>query len=208
MALDRASRQYLAGQTRGRLATVGLDGTPQNKPGSPFGVTLQGYEQLHATHVRLKQQARGGASSRYEIVQVLAIAPNVAVAHVRRVALDPADHPLGPNSDVTGPFSEMALYVLVRRDRTWWLAAGQNTPCVPDRPDHDARPVGTISGYRRAPGCGTSLARIWTCSATAASKVRLHAPARERTRRGPTAPTVPKSRPALRLARLTGAGPG
>ncbi len=99
--------------------------------GSPFGVTLQGYELLHATHVRLKQQARGGASSRYEIVQVLAIAPNVAVAHVRRVALDPAGHPLEPTSDVTGPFSEMALYVLVRRDRTWWLAAGQNTPVRP-----------------------------------------------------------------------------
>jgi PPOX class F420-dependent enzyme/OxyR family protein/uncharacterized protein (TIGR02246 family) len=95
--------------------------------GSPFGVTLQGYEHLHAIHVRLKQQARGGASSRYEIVQVLAPAPNVAVAHVRRVALDPAGHPLEPTSDVTAPFSEMALYVLVRRDRTWWLAAGQNT---------------------------------------------------------------------------------
>ena len=39
--------------------------------GSPFGATLQGYEQLHAIHVRLKQQARGGTSSRFEIVQVL-----------------------------------------------------------------------------------------------------------------------------------------
>jgi PPOX class F420-dependent enzyme/OxyR family protein/uncharacterized protein (TIGR02246 family) len=95
--------------------------------GSPFGVTLQGYQPLHAIHVRLKQQARGGASSRFEIVQVLAPAPNVAVAHVRRVALDSDGHPLEPTSDVTGPFSEMALYVLVRRDRTWWLAAGQNT---------------------------------------------------------------------------------
>jgi hypothetical protein len=25
------------------------------------------------------------------------------------------------------PFSEMALYVLVRRNGQWWLAAGQNT---------------------------------------------------------------------------------
>jgi PPOX class F420-dependent enzyme/OxyR family protein/uncharacterized protein (TIGR02246 family) len=99
--------------------------------GSPFGAALQGYGQLHAIHVRLKQQARGGISSRYEIVQVLALAPNVAVAHVRRVALDPAGHPQEPTSDVTGPFSEMALYVLVCRDRTWWLAAGQNTPLRP-----------------------------------------------------------------------------
>lgn len=49
----------------------------------------------------------------------------------RRVALDPAGHPLEPTSDVTGAFSEMALYVLVRRDQTWWLAAGQNTPLRP-----------------------------------------------------------------------------
>ena len=32
MAFDDATQRYLAGQTRGRLATIGLDGTPQNKP--------------------------------------------------------------------------------------------------------------------------------------------------------------------------------
>jgi PPOX class F420-dependent enzyme/OxyR family protein/uncharacterized protein (TIGR02246 family) len=95
--------------------------------GSPFGATLQGYEQLHAIHVRLKQQARGGASSRYEIVQVLSPTPNVAIAHVRRVALDDDGQPVEPTFDATGAFSEMALYVLVRRNRAWWLAAGQNT---------------------------------------------------------------------------------
>jgi uncharacterized protein involved in response to NO len=51
----------------------------------------------------------------------------VAVAQVRRVALDHDGQPLEPTSDVTGAFSEMALYVLVRRGATWWLAAGQNT---------------------------------------------------------------------------------
>ena len=95
--------------------------------GSPFGITLQGYEQLHAIHVRLKQHARGGTSSRYEIVQVLSPVADVAIAHVRRVALDDAGEPIEPTSDVTGPFSEMALYVLVRRKGTWLLAAGQNT---------------------------------------------------------------------------------
>lgn len=51
--------------------------------GSPFGATVDGYDQLHAIHVRLKQQGRGGPSSRYEIVRVLAPTPDVAVAHVR-----------------------------------------------------------------------------------------------------------------------------
>lgn len=99
--------------------------------GSPFGATVDGYDQLHAIHVRLKQQGRGGLSSRYETVRVLAPAPDVAVAHVRRVALDPAGRPLEPTPETTGPFSEMALYVLVKRNGTWWLAAGQNTPVRP-----------------------------------------------------------------------------
>jgi PPOX class F420-dependent enzyme/OxyR family protein/uncharacterized protein (TIGR02246 family) len=95
--------------------------------GSPFGATLQGYVPLHAIHVRLKQQARGGTSSRYEIVQFLSPSPNVAIAHVRRVALDDDGRPIEPSSDLTGAFSEVALYVLVRSNGSWWLAAGQNT---------------------------------------------------------------------------------
>jgi uncharacterized protein (TIGR02246 family) len=96
--------------------------------GSPFGATVNGYEELHAIHVRLKQQGRGGLSSRFEIVRVIAPAPGVAVAQVRRVALGPNGHPIEPSDDVTGSFSEMALYVLVRRAGVWWLTAGQNTP--------------------------------------------------------------------------------
>jgi PPOX class F420-dependent enzyme/OxyR family protein len=95
--------------------------------GSPFGATVMGYDDLHAIHVRLKERGVGGPASRYEVVQTLAPAPGVAVAHVRRVALDPEGNP-APEGDPTAGFSEMALYVLVRRGATWWLAAGQNTP--------------------------------------------------------------------------------
>jgi PPOX class F420-dependent enzyme/OxyR family protein/uncharacterized protein (TIGR02246 family) len=98
--------------------------------GSPFGATVYGYDDLHAIHIRLKQQGRGGLSSRYETVKVIAPAPGVAVAHVRRVALDTDGQPIEA-TDNSGPFSEMALYVLVRRGDTWWLAAGQNTPVRP-----------------------------------------------------------------------------
>jgi hypothetical protein len=78
---------------------------------------------LHAIHTRLKQQGTGGAASRYEIKRAFAVSDDVIIAHVARYG-----HPIEPSSDASGAFSEMALYVLVRRDRTWWLAAGQNTP--------------------------------------------------------------------------------
>src|ERR1041385_7058193 len=54
--------------------------------GSPFGATVHGYEQLHAIHVKLKKQGKGGSFSRFEIDHVLVPAPGVAVAHVRRLA--------------------------------------------------------------------------------------------------------------------------
>jgi uncharacterized protein (TIGR02246 family) len=89
--------------------------------GSPFGATVQSYEELHAVHVRLKQQRKGGRSSPFEIVRAFAPARDVAVAQVRRVALDAGGQPIEPSDDITGPFSEMALYVLVRRSGVWWL---------------------------------------------------------------------------------------
>jgi uncharacterized protein (TIGR02246 family) len=99
--------------------------------GSPFGATVHGYDQLHAIHVKLKEQSKGGFSSRFEVERVLALAPGVAVAHVRRLALGPNGQPVEPSSNTSGVFSEMALYVLVRRDGNWWVAAGQNTPIRP-----------------------------------------------------------------------------
>jgi len=102
--------------------------------GSPFGAVLQGYEPLHRIHVRLKQQGRGGPASRYEVAAVLSPAPDVVVTQVRRVALGPDGAPVPPRppgDGASGAFSEMALYVLVRRDGQWWLAAGQNTLVLP-----------------------------------------------------------------------------
>ncbi len=99
--------------------------------GSPFGTTVDGYQPLHAIHLRLKQQGRGGPASRFELVRALSPAPGVALAQIRRVALGPGGQPVEPSSDLTGSFSEMVLYVLVRRGGTWWVAAGQNTPIQP-----------------------------------------------------------------------------
>lgn len=85
--------------------------------GSPYGETLDNVDELLDVHGRL-MAAAVAPPSRFEIVRVLAPAPGVAIAHIRRRALD----------DVG--FSEMALYTLIERDGRWWLAAAQNTPVV------------------------------------------------------------------------------
>jgi hypothetical protein len=99
--------------------------------GSPYGATVDNYDTLLAIHQRLKKQGAGGRQSRYEINRVLPVSEDVIVAQVARLALDEDGRALEPNAQTDGAFSEMALYVLVRRDDNWWLAAGQNTPIRP-----------------------------------------------------------------------------
>lgn len=89
--------------------------------GGPFGAIVDGYDELHAIHVKLKAGASHGAT-RFELQRVLAPAPGVAVVHVRRVG---------------DGFSEVAMYVLIERDARWWLAAGQNTKVEPGKSAND-----------------------------------------------------------------------
>lgn len=99
--------------------------------GSPYGALIEGYQQLHPIHVRFQQQPRKGPAFRYQVRHVLAVREDVVIAHIARLAVGPRGEPLPPSSDPDRPFSEMAMYVLVRRDGQWWLAAGQNTPMRP-----------------------------------------------------------------------------
>lgn len=96
--------------------------------GSPYGALVSGYDRLHPIHVRFQQQPRKGPTFRYELRHMLTVSDDVVVAHIARRAFSDDGVPLSPNSDPAQPFSEMAMYVLVRCDGQWWLAAGQNTP--------------------------------------------------------------------------------
>jgi hypothetical protein len=56
------------------------------------------------------------------------VSGDVIIAHAARVALDDDGHPLQAATGPDTPFSEMAMFVLVRRNDGWWLATGRNTP--------------------------------------------------------------------------------
>ena len=99
--------------------------------GSPFGALVEGYDQLHPIHTRFQQKPRHGPAFRYHVRHVMSVSKDVVLAHIARLATWPDGNPLPPTSVPDEPFSEMALYVLVRRDSRWWLAAGQNTPMRP-----------------------------------------------------------------------------
>jgi hypothetical protein len=98
--------------------------------GSPYGATVDGYDQLHPIHQRLLHNGVGRPSSRYVIKHILPASDDVTVAHVARYANNPDDETSEVDAN-TGAFSEMALYVLVHHNGAWWLAAGQNTSIRP-----------------------------------------------------------------------------
>jgi uncharacterized protein (TIGR02246 family) len=99
--------------------------------GSPYGALVEGYEQLHPIHVGFQRRAGDKPAFRYQVRHVLALSDDVVVAHIARMALDDNGEPLPPAADSDQPFSEMAMYGLVKRDDQWRLAAGQNTPIRP-----------------------------------------------------------------------------
>jgi uncharacterized protein (TIGR02246 family) len=99
--------------------------------GSPYGAVVNGYDQLHPIHVRFQQQPWGGPPVHYEVRHVMRVSDDAIVAHIARVVVTPTGEAVAPSHDPSQPFSEMAMYVLVRRNGKWWLAAGQNTPIRP-----------------------------------------------------------------------------
>lgn len=100
--------------------------------GSPFGLVVSGYDEIHSIHMRMfaaatARQVQGqSGGSRYEIEHARRIADDVAIAYVRRYSLATERTDEGPGRPEG--FDELALFVLVRRDDTWWLAAGLHTP--------------------------------------------------------------------------------
>lgn len=74
------------------------------------------------------RSAISAGRSRYTIEHTRRLADDVVLAFVRRQSEHTPDGTVRPGR--ADSFDELALFVLVRRDDRWWLAAGQH---VPDR---------------------------------------------------------------------------
>ncbi|NLR81046.1 hypothetical protein [Chitinophaga eiseniae] len=94
--------------------------------GSPFAAIVSGYDQIHAIHERMFSAVKAGQNkSIYKIDYAGFLAKNVAVAYVRRTSSPP-----NYAKDAEGGFDELAIFILVYKNKSWWLAAAQH---VPDR---------------------------------------------------------------------------
>lgn len=99
--------------------------------GTPYGALVDGYQLLHSIHARFQQRGDQTPAARYEVRHAVAVGEDVVIAHIARLVLDDDGEQVAPSHDPAAPFSELAMYVLIRRDGQWWLAAGQNTPMRP-----------------------------------------------------------------------------
>ena len=98
--------------------------------GSPFAAIAVGYEQIHGIHARMFSSvtAMKGAA-KFELEYARFLTDEVAIAYVRRISqLNDSTQ----NKETPGSFDELALFVLVKKNDDWWLAAAQH---VPDRRD-------------------------------------------------------------------------
>lgn len=82
------------------------------------GKVLLGHDQL-IDHVRTAYARKSEGVSTYELVHVLFIRPDVAAVKLHQVHTD---------GDVRNEGTP--LWIMVREDGRWWLAATQNTPVL------------------------------------------------------------------------------
>ena len=85
------------------------------------GARLDGRAAVLAASRGLFAGALRDQRARYELVDVVFVRPDVALAHQHATAVDPVGQPLPVGHAMT------ALYVLVREQGRWWVVARQDT---------------------------------------------------------------------------------
>jgi uncharacterized protein (TIGR02246 family) len=85
------------------------------------GLQLDGWDALLEANRRGLAGPLRDEHARYEVRDITFLRPDVAVAHKRAWAID------GDGQPIDVDHAMVALYVLVKEDGRWWVAARQNT---------------------------------------------------------------------------------
>jgi uncharacterized protein (TIGR02246 family) len=126
-AADRAAIEQLIADAEAGFNAHDAERAVANFAPDASAVTVRG---AHVTgREALREAYRAGfdgplrdQSARYELADVTFLRRDVAVAHKRAIATTPDGEPIDVGH------SMLALYVLVREDGRWWIAARQDTP--------------------------------------------------------------------------------
>ncbi|MDR6224935.1 SgcJ/EcaC family oxidoreductase [Desmospora profundinema] len=86
-----------------------------------FGERLSGRKQINHVHQRVLAGPLRNAYARYSVESILFVRADVAVTHVRQYPTT------SEGKIIEDGQGSLAIYVMVKEQGTWWIAAGQNT---------------------------------------------------------------------------------
>jgi len=88
---------------------------------SVAGHRLPGWKQINDMHKLVYEGLLKDSYARYDVVNISFVRPDVAITHIRQ------HHATSDGMIIEGGQGSLAVYVMVKENETWMVAAGQNT---------------------------------------------------------------------------------
>jgi uncharacterized protein (TIGR02246 family) len=86
-----------------------------------MGQRLSGWKEINEVHKAVYKGPLKNSYARYDVVNISFIRPDVAVTHIRQYSTTP------DKKIIEGGQGSLAVYVMIKENSTWKVAAGQNT---------------------------------------------------------------------------------
>ncbi|MFD9627464.1 SgcJ/EcaC family oxidoreductase [Peribacillus muralis] len=86
-----------------------------------IGVQLSGWKQINETHKVILAGPLRNSYARYTVNSIIFVRPDVAIVHIRQYPTT------SEGKIIENGQGSLAIYVMVKEQGTWLIAAGQNT---------------------------------------------------------------------------------